>query len=347
MNLNDLVQKITDEQRELLDEIWNYYVGNDSWIPAVALYKTHGKDSVLSNIKPLGGSIVYLSRNAGERDRFVVTFLGSLLTTKGSVLALMFLQYLNYIKERLELNYELKEIDGAQVRERLQFSPSDSKLFVKALSFSPFVNGGSFGTITWTAKLPHDVDDLFSGLGVQEYFESRALKNYDPAVPIEGPRRMIYLDSKARDIFPQSDSLPLPNGVTEPVSVHAYDVFLSYASQDANEARALHDLVVAGGGKPFLSEKHLKAGEDFAEGIRTAINSSKELWLLLSPNSLKSEWVISEWGAAWVLGKPIVPILFQCNASQAPDRIRKLQCVDFDDYEEFVEGRFPRRPDFS
>jgi len=343
MNLNQLAQKISDEQKAVLDEIWNYYVDNDSWIPAVALYKTHNKDAVLSNIKPLGGSIVYLSRNAGERDRFIVTFLGSLLTTNGSALALMFLQYLNYIKERLESNYELKEIDGAEVRERLQFSPSDSRLFVKALHFSPFVNGGSFGKITWTAGLPSDVDDLFSGIGIQEYFESKALNNYDPAVPTEGDRRIQYLDSKAR-YFPELDSFQMTHeNITESASGQKYDVFLSYASQEAEQARAIYKLIDAAGGKAFLSEKHLKAGEDFAERIRSALNSSRELWLLLSPNSLKSEWVTSEWGAAWVLGKPIVPILLQCEAAQAPDRIRSRQCVEFDRCEEFVEQRFSNK----
>jgi len=205
MNLNELARKISDEQKTILNEIWNYYIRNDSWIPAVALYQRFSKDSVLSNIKPLGGSIVYVSRNAGERERFVVTFLGSLLTTNGSALALMFLQYLNYIRERLESDYELKEIDGAQVRERLQFDHADNKLFVRALRLSPFLNGGSLGENTWTAGLPSDVDDLFSGIGIQEYFESKALKNYDPAVPTEGDRRMIYLNAKAQDIFPQSD----------------------------------------------------------------------------------------------------------------------------------------------
>jgi hypothetical protein len=319
MNLDELVRKISAKQKTILDEIWNYYVRKDSWIPAVALYQKFGKDSVLSNIKPLGGSIVYVSRNAGERERFVVTFLGSLLTTNGSALALMFLQYLNYIRERLESDYELKEIDGAQVRERLQFDSADNKLFVKALRLSQFLNGGTFGENTWTVGLPADVDDLFSGVEIQEYFESKALKNYDPSAPTEGERRAIYFNAKARDVFPQSDSFSLPNeDITEGASRQPYDVFLSYASADSKEASQLYDSIVSAGGTAFLSEKALKAGDDFEETIRTALHASGELWLLLSPNSLRSEWVISEWGAAWALRKPIIPILFRCAPAEVP-----------------------------
>lgn len=344
MNLNELTRNISDKQKTILDEVWSYYVRNDSWIPAVALYQKFGKDSVLANIKPLGGSIVYISRNAGERDRLIVTFLGSLLTTNGSALALMFLQYLKYIRERLESDYELREIDGAQARERLQFNPADNKLFVKALRLSPFLNGGSFGENTWTAGLPIDADDLFSDIGIQEYFESTALKHYDPTVPTEGDRRVVYLNSKARDIFPQSNSFALPNDeIAGRISEQTYDIFLSYSSADTIEARQIYELIFAAGGKAFLSEKHLKAGEDFAEAIRKALINSSELWLLLSRSSLKSEWVISEWGAAWALDKPIIPILLQCEASDAPDRIRKLQCIDFLCCGRLVHRRFSRK----
>lgn len=345
MKLNELTEEISGEQKAILDEIWNHYVLNDTWIPAIALYQRFSKDSILTNIKPLGGSIVYVSRDGNARGRFVTTFLGSLLTTNGAALALMFLQYLKYIKERLESDYELNEIDGAQVRERLQFDPADNKQFVKALRLSPFLNGGSFGENTWSAGLPSDIDDLFSGIEIQEYFESKALRNYDPTVPTEGDRRRVYLDARARNIFPQFDSFSLQNeDITDPASRQTYDVFLSYASQESKQARAIYNYIVAAGGAAFLSEKHLKAGDDFAEAIRTALHSSEELWLLLSPNSLKSEWVISEWGAAWALGKPIVPILFRCNAAQAPDRIRARQCIEFDRYEELVNQRFSKRP---
>jgi len=343
MTLTELTRNVSDDQRIILDRIWDYYLLNEKWIPAVALYKTLGKSSVLSNIKRLGGSIVFISRDADQRERLVVTFLGVLLTTNGPTLALMFLQYLSYIKELLDSDCELKEIYGAQVRERLQLDPADSKLFNKALCFSPFSNGGSFGENTWTAGLPVDADDLFSGIGIQEYFESTALKPYDPAVPTEGDRRLAYLNSKARDVFPQSDLFPLPTeDLAEPISGQKYDVFLSYASQETNEARIIYDLIVAAGGKAFLSKKDLKAGEDFAESIRMALISSAELWLLLSPNSLKSEWVASESGAAWGLGKPIIPILFQCKAEQAPERIRRLQCIEFYGCEKMIEQRFSK-----
>jgi len=123
------------------------------------------------------------------------------------------------------------------------------------------------------------------------------------------------------------------------------DVFISYASQDNNEADQIRDAIVNAGGKVFMAPKDLTPGEDFPEEIRIALGRSRELWLLVSPASLKSDWVLSEWGAAWALGKKIVPILHRCSPDQLPDRIRRLQCVDFYKYSELIARTFSAVPD--
>jgi hypothetical protein len=122
-----------------------------------------------------------------------------------------------------------------------------------------------------------------------------------------------------------------------------FDVFISHASADSNEANQIHDAIVAAGGRAFLAGKNLRPGEDFAEEIRQALVSSRELWLLVSPNSLGSNWVLSEWGAAWALGKKIVPVLHRCSPEQLPDRIRRLQCIDFYKYADLVTQAFPAK----
>src|ERR1051325_10108199 len=68
------------------------------------------------------------------------------------------------------------------------------------------------------------------------------------------------------------------------------DVFLSYASADQQEANLLFDAIINAGGKVFLAAKSLRPGDDFAEEIRKALWASHQLWLLVSPNSLRSDW---------------------------------------------------------
>jgi uncharacterized protein YciU (UPF0263 family) len=121
---------------------------------------------------------------------------------------------------------------------------------------------------------------------------------------------------------------------------YAYDVFLSYAGADQAEADLIHGLIRKAERKVFMAPKIVNPGEDFAEEIRSALEGSTELWLLVSPSSAKSEWVISEWGAAWVLRKRIVPILHRCGPEALPDRLRKLQCIDLHQCEELVRRTF-------
>jgi TIR domain-containing protein len=127
-----------------------------------------------------------------------------------------------------------------------------------------------------------------------------------------------------------------PPTIVQPV----HDVFISYASPDQDEANVLYDAVMKAGGKAFLSSKLLSPGDDFAETIRSQLISSRELWLLVSPNSLKSEWVLTEWGAAWLAGKRIVPIIHRCHPEDLPDRLRRLQCIDFYAYSALISRTF-------
>lgn len=122
-------------------------------------------------------------------------------------------------------------------------------------------------------------------------------------------------------------------------SEYQFDIFLSYASEDTAEAELIHSKATASGLRLFMAPKILAPGDDFAEKIRSALEGARELWLLVSPNSVHSEWVISEWGAAWVLKRTIVPILHRCAPDALPDRLRRLHCIDLHRCEELVLNR--------
>jgi hypothetical protein len=117
---------------------------------------------------------------------------------------------------------------------------------------------------------------------------------------------------------------------------YAYDVFLSHSTPDSEEAQRIGEKIVAAGHRVFLAPKELRPGDDFAEEIRLALLGSRELWLLVSPSTSNSEWVISEWGAAWALGKRIVPILHRCAPDSLPARLAKLQCIDMHRVDEVI-----------
>lgn len=123
----------------------------------------------------------------------------------------------------------------------------------------------------------------------------------------------------------------------------SYDVFLSYSERDEKSAALIREKVAAAGARLFMAPKEISPGDDFAVTIRNALRHSRELWLLLSPHSIKSEWVTTEWGAAWVLEKKIVPILYRSDVSALPDRLRGIQSVDLHAIDELVAKTFAAR----
>jgi len=64
---------------------------------------------------------------------------------------------------------------------------------------------------------------------------------------------------------------------------------------------------------------------------------SEEVWLLATPESLRSEWVTTEWGVAWALGKNIVPILLGCTLNALPLRLQVREHFLFEEHEEEID----------
>jgi hypothetical protein len=108
-----------------------------------------------------------------------------------------------------------------------------------------------------------------------------------------------------------------------------YDVFLSYSTQDKDEARQIHGALAQVAKTCFMAEKSLQPGDKFHEEIRASIRASVEVWILVSPRSIQSAWVQREVDVAWGLEKRIVPILLQCSPGDLPEILADAHAIDF------------------
>lgn len=96
--------------------------------------------------------------------------------------------------------------------------------------------------------------------------------------------------------------------------LNMYDFFICHASEDKeNIARPLYDALTAKGKKAFLDEKYLKVGDSFVKMINQAMGRSKYLVAIISKNSYKKAWPISELSSALAMdisrGKKILPVM--------------------------------------
>lgn len=86
-------------------------------------------------------------------------------------------------------------------------------------------------------------------------------------------------------------------------------VFVSHGAPDTWVARQIAREIQRIGAEPFLDEAEIEAGADFEEDIRTSLEVSDELVVLLTPWAIKRAYVWIELGAAWGRRIPIVALL--------------------------------------
>ena len=104
-----------------------------------------------------------------------------------------------------------------------------------------------------------------------------------------------------------------------------FDVFISYATGDSAIADELRNDLEKNGLKCFMAEKDIQVATEWQDSIRAALIGSKRVLVLLTPRSINRPWVLMETGAAWALGKALIPALSQVAANELLDPIRRYQ----------------------
>jgi hypothetical protein len=116
----------------------------------------------------------------------------------------------------------------------------------------------------------------------------------------------------------------------------AYDLFLSFSSRNRDQAREIKVCGDRMGVRIFMDEREIEGGDIWDDTIRAALQGSRELALLATRDGFKSEWVTTEWGAAWVMQRRITPLLYRCDVDDMPERLRRHQAIDWHTYEAYL-----------
>nr|WP_298924027.1 toll/interleukin-1 receptor domain-containing protein [uncultured Allomuricauda sp.] len=104
------------------------------------------------------------------------------------------------------------------------------------------------------------------------------------------------------------------------------DIFISYSSLDTEIATEIATMLNKNGISTFMAEHKITGGEDWEESIRLALVNAREIIIFITPNSVKSNWVMIEAGAAWSIGKRITPCVAYVDMNSLPQPISSHQC---------------------
>ena len=111
-------------------------------------------------------------------------------------------------------------------------------------------------------------------------------------------------------------------------------VFISYSRKDKEFAIRLAADLEGKGTKVWIDQSGIQAGDQWRKSIQQALDGCKALVLIISPDSMASEYVEKEWQYILTKGKRIIPVLYR-TAENISFELIGLQHIDFrseDDY---------------
>jgi len=114
-------------------------------------------------------------------------------------------------------------------------------------------------------------------------------------------------------------------------------IFISHSSKDKWAARRISKDLEDLGYTTFLDEKDIRTGQSLDSAIKDNLKECDDFLILLSPSSIKSEWVLVELGGAIALEKRIVPILLYVGANEIPQIISLKLARDINDIDRYYQ----------
>lgn len=112
-------------------------------------------------------------------------------------------------------------------------------------------------------------------------------------------------------------------------------IFASYSSEDRWFATLLLDRLANHPHVSVFATQNLSAAGDYRRRLKEELRAAGAFVVLLSPRSVRSNWVLYELGAAWALGTPIVAVLTDpAVRSKIPVEAHQLSVVHIADPKE-------------
>lgn len=111
----------------------------------------------------------------------------------------------------------------------------------------------------------------------------------------------------------------------------AQDVFISYSHADHEFVSRLALDLEERGADVWIDRMDIHAGEEWRETIAAGVRNCKVLILVVSPESLASEWANEELRMAMAQSKPVIPLLYR-KAEIPPDlqpQLGRYQYINF------------------
>ena len=121
-------------------------------------------------------------------------------------------------------------------------------------------------------------------------------------------------------------------------SSREYQVFVSHATADKWLAKMICEKIEAAGASTFRDDRDIDGGDDIPDKIRQQIKRSQEMVVLLTPESVRRQWVLLEVGAAWGWRRHfrVVAVLQHVEMDPIPEMIKSKKAIKINDLDAYL-----------
>jgi predicted nucleotide-binding protein len=224
LTFESLQARITETQRKALGAILDYYLKKNKWIPTGVLYHDLGKETALSALNDLSGTVVLEVLDSGKY-RYQLTFLGILLGYTSDQAVELLARFLVHLKELYLKDPEFDRVKSQDVEVALGLTTDQTRLLGRLIDFSPFSGGGSYGESEWEVRPPTEVYDFPAIQDFRAYIRTKVMERYSPAVPVgERERALSWHNQNAAEA---------PNWMEG--SKRGHDIFIVHGHDDSTK----------------------------------------------------------------------------------------------------------------
>ncbi len=187
VDLDTLRQRITPEQRAVVNCLWEGFRDHDRWPSRQEVQARTGEAALRAAQAALGEAVLREGSEDGVPD-CRLTFLGVLLADQGRESEALLVRYLEYVRDRVRADPGLEWVASPEVEAALRLAPERSRQLRQLIRLSHWWGGGSgFGQREWTVGIPLDVEDL-PATDVSAYVRRHVLAHFLPGTPGLGGR---------------------------------------------------------------------------------------------------------------------------------------------------------------
>jgi hypothetical protein len=103
------------------------------------------------------------------------------------------------------------------------------------------------------------------------------------------------------------------------------NLFISYTQEDGDVAASLASQLDDAGFSCFMADRSILIARQWEPAIKAALSEADAVLVLITPRSKQSLWVAAEAGAAWILEKPLIPVLMFVAPEELFEPLRHYQ----------------------